>query len=84
MPPESCQGYLSLKPASPTCASSASMRSRNSLLRLARYSCRNGGTILSGSITLSRSVSHGSSVGFWNAMPTRTGSAPTSRPATNT
>ena len=31
-------------------------------------------------MTLSRSVSHGSSVGFWNAMPTRTGSAPTSRP----
>ena len=42
MPPDSCQGYLSPKPASPTCASSASMRSRNSVLRLARYSCRNG------------------------------------------
>ena len=35
-------------------------------------------------MTLSRIVSHGSSVGFWNAMPTRTGSAPTSRPATKT
>ena len=35
MPPESCQGYLSPKPASPTCASSASTRSRNSVLRLA-------------------------------------------------
>jgi hypothetical protein len=33
---------------------------------------------------LSRSVSQGSSVGFWNAIPTRTGSAPTSRPATST
>ncbi len=35
-------------------------------------------------MTLSRIRSHGSMVGFWKAMPTRTGSAPTSRPATNT
>ena len=35
-------------------------------------------------MTLSRMVSHGSRVGFWNAMPTRIASAPTSRPATNT
>ena len=33
-------------------------------------------------ITLSRMVFHGSNVGFWNAMPTRIGSAPTSRPDT--
>ena len=64
-------------------SSSASARSRNSVLRFASdIRSRNGGTILSGSMTLSRTVSHGSMVGFWNAMPTRTGSAPTSRPAT--
>jgi hypothetical protein len=65
MPPESCQGYLSPKPARPTWASSASARSRNSPLRLALNRERNGGTIFSGSMTLSRMVSQGSRVGFW-------------------
>jgi len=35
-------------------------------------------------MTLSRIESHGSRVGFWNAMPTRIASAPTSRPAMKT
>src|ERR1700722_8836989 len=84
MPPDNCQGNLSPKPARPTRASDASTRSRYSVLRLAENSCLNGGTILSGSMMLSRIFSHGSRVGFWNAMPIRTWLAPTSRPATNT
>src|SRR3984885_7929586 len=84
MPPDNCQGNLSPKPARPTRASDASTRSRYSDFRLAENSCLKGGTILSGSMMLSRIFSHGSRVGFWNAMPIRTWLAPTSRPATNT
>ena len=51
MPPESCQGKRLAKSKRPTCASSASARSRYSPPRLVRQSCRKGREILSGSIT---------------------------------
>ena len=68
MPPESCQGYFSPWPPSPTEASSASARATYSALwRRMRLRC--GSTISSGSSRFSSVVRQGSSVGAWNAMP---------------
>ena len=69
MPPESCQGYLSPKPPSPTEASSASPRATYSAL-LARKRRLCGSTTSSGSRMLSSVVRQGISVGAWKAMPT--------------
>ena len=69
MPPDSCQGNLSSKPASPT--GPEQRVGLRAILAPSRgeIRCRCGCTISSGSSTLSMVVRHGSRVGFWNAMP---------------
>src|ERR1700712_662567 len=80
MPPESCHGKRRPKPFSPTCSSSALALSRKSV-RLSFRNCeRYGSTIFSGSMMFCSIVSHGSMVGFWNAIPIRNALAATSRP----
>src|SRR6185437_252128 len=69
MPPDSIQGCCFSSPPRPTDSSRPRARFSYSA-RLPRSRSRCGCTISSGNMTLSRMLRQGSSVEFWNAMPT--------------
>src|SRR6266850_6088611 len=83
IPPESSRGCRRSAPSSPTVRRRASARSRQA----ARFGVRGSPfsrRISSGRSRLSRTVRHGSSTGFWNAIPTFFNGPTTVRPSTAT
>ncbi len=78
MPPESCHGIAAAKALQADLLEQRiGLVAELGLAQPAELRERNGSTIFSGNMMFCSIVIHGSMVGFWNAMPTRSARAAT-------